>query len=121
MALMFQDFGVRRPKDLVTVYGDAPYREGWVFLGSAGYALLTLHRELHPLVNADLAGLANLTDGSTLWQPRLTVSVSNNSDLSVYGWIGTGGKPRLSGFTVVTRSEFGMIPDGGGMYARWFF
>ena len=121
IALMFQDFGARRAKDLATVYLDAPYREGWVFLGSAGYALLNLHRELHPLVNADAAGLANLTDGSTLWQPRITVSVSDNSDLTVYGWIGTGRTPRREGFVVITRSEFGMLPDGGGVYARWFF
>jgi hypothetical protein len=121
IALMFQDFGTRHARDLASVYFDAPYREGWMFLGSAGYALLTLHREMHPLVNADLAGLANLTDGSTLWQPRVTVSVSNNSDLCLYGWIGTGKKPRREGFVIRTRSEFGMLPDGGGMYARWFF
>ncbi len=121
MALMYQDFGARHARDLLSVFTDAPYREGWAFLGSAGYGLFTLHRQIHPLVNADAAGLVNAVDGSTLWQPRITVSVSDNADLAVYGWIGTGGKPRTETIIPVPRTEFGMFPDGGGVYARWFF
>ena len=120
-ALMFQDFGVRDPEDLTDVYSDAPYQEGWVFLGSASYGVVTVHRQLHPLVNGDVAGLVNLIDGSSLWQPRLTISTGDNSDLSVYGWIGTGKKARIDGTIVTMRSEFGMLPDGCGFYARWFF
>lgn len=120
-ALMFQDFGVRDPKDLISVYSDAPYKEGWVFLGSASYGVVTVSRELHPLVQADAAGIINLIDSSTLWQPRLTISTGDNTDLSLYGWITTGEKPEVKGFSVSTPSEFGMMPDGGGFYARWFF
>ncbi len=121
MGVMYQDFGARHPGDLVSVYADAPYREGWAFLGSAGYGLVTLHRQIHPLVNADAAGLVNAVDGSTLWQPRVTVSVSDNADLAFYGWIGTGRKPNIENVMLAPRSEFGMFPDGGGVYARWFF
>ncbi|MFC1692604.1 hypothetical protein ACFL1R_03765 [Candidatus Latescibacterota bacterium] len=117
-ALMFQDFGVRRPEDLASVYTDAPFREGWMFLGSASYGVMTLHRQLHPLVNGDLASLINLIDGSTLWQPVITISTGDNTDLALYGWIGTGEKSASGGSI---RSEFGMMPDGGGFYARWFF
>ncbi len=120
-ALMYQDFGVRHPEDLALVFADAPFREGWLFLGSSGYGMLTLHRQMHPLAVADLAGLVNLVDSSTLWQPRLTFSVSNNSDLSLYGWLGTGGKPRNEGTASIPRSEFGMVPRGAGVYARWFY
>ncbi len=116
-ALMFQDFGVRDPDDLATVYMDAPFQEGWTFLASAGYGLLTLHRQMHPLVNADLAGLVNLIDGSTLWQPMLTVSVGDNTDMSLYGWLGAGEENTIS----VSNSEFGSLPTGAGFYARWFF
>jgi len=119
--VLFQDFGVRKPEDLMSVYNDAPYSEGWVFLGSASYGVVTVHHELHPLVQSDLAGLINLVDGSTLWQPRLTVNVGDNADMSIYGWIGTGKKAVLEGTSVSTNSEFGMLPDGGGFYARWFF
>jgi len=109
---------VRHPEDLAYVYKDAPFREGWAFLESAGYGLLTVHRRLHPLVESDLAGIFNLVDGSTLWQPRLTVSVGDNADMTFYGWLGTGAK-NTYGYTM--RSEFGSMPDGGGFYARWFF
>ncbi len=119
--LMFQDFGVRDPKDIVTVYSDAPYREGWVFLGSAGYGVLTVSKKLHPLVQADGAGLVNLIDGSTLWQPRITVSTGDNTDISFYGWIGTGDGVDTRNGAPVMRSEFGGMPEGGGFYGRWFF
>lgn len=120
-AVMVQDFGARRVEDLPSVYTDAPYREGWAFLGSSGYGVVTASRQLHPLVNASLAGLVNLVDGSTLWQPRLTFSISDNSDLGAYGWLGMGAPPRVEGDAVTLGSEFGMAPTGAGLYARWFF
>ncbi len=121
MALMHQDFGARSPQELTAVYADAPYRESWAFLGSSGYGVLTASKQLHPLVNGSLAGLVNLVDGSTLWQPRLTFSISDNSDLGAYGWFGMGAPPRLEGASVTPGSEFGMVPTGLGLYARWFF
>jgi len=120
-ALLYQDFGARRPSDLASVYTDAPYKESWAFLGSAGYGVLTASRQLHPLINGSLAGILNVVDGSTLWQPRLAFSISDNSDLGVYGWIGMGAPPRVEGENVTLGSEFGMAPTGVGIYARWFF
>lgn len=120
-ALMYQDFGARRPEDLSSVYMDAPYQESWAFLGSAGYGVLTLSRSLHPLVTGSLAGIVNLVDGSSLWQPRLSFSISDNADLGAYGWIGAGAGPRVEGSKVTPGSEFGMVPTGLGLYARWFF
>lgn len=120
-ALMYQDLGARRPADLASVYTDAPFREGWAFLGSAGYGVITLSKQLHPLANGSLSGLVNLVDGSTLWQPRLTFSISDNSDLGAYAWLGMGAPPRIEGTSVVLGSEFGMVPTGLGLYARWFF
>ena len=120
-ALMYQDFGVRDPEDLDEAYAGAPFREGWAFLASAGYGLVTLHRQMHPLIDADLAGILNLVDGSTLWQPRLTVSISDNADMSFYGWISTGRESEYTFTGIDWKSEFGAIPDGGGFYTRWFF
>ncbi len=121
VAGMYQDFGARDPEDLADVYTDAPYTEGWAFLGSAAYSVLTLNKELHPLVQGDLAGIINIVDSSMLWQPRITVNTGDNSDLAFYAWIGTGKKSRVTGSAIEIRSEFGHMPCGGGFYARWFF
>lgn len=121
LAVMHQDFGARRPEDLGSVYTDAPYQEGWAFLGAADYGVVTVSRQLHPLAQGSLAGIVNLVDGSMLWQPRVTLSVSDNSDLGAYAWIGLGAPPRVEGGTLVLGSEFGMVPTGLGLYARWFF
>lgn len=121
LAVMHQDFGARRPEDLPSVTTDAPYREGWAFLGSSGYGVVTLSKQLHALAHGSLAGIVNLVDGSTLWQPRVTISISDNSDLGAYAWIGLGAPPRGEGGTLVLGSEFGMVPTGLGLYARWFF
>jgi hypothetical protein len=125
----YSDFGARRPADLAVVAADRPFREGWVFLAGAGHGLVTLARELHPLVQGSVAGLISLIDGSTLWQPRLTVSVADNADLTLFGWISAGPRPSLGlaaagglpSLALHQPSEFGAVPDGGGLYARWFF
>ena len=119
--VMWQDFGVRAPEDLETIYTEAPYREGWLFLASVAYGVLTYHRQMHPLVDTDVSGLVNLIDGSTLWQPMVSISVADNADLSLYGWLGTGESSEYSDKGVITNSEFGSLPKGGGFYARWFF
>jgi hypothetical protein len=80
-----------------------------------------MNREMHPLVHAGFSGLINLVDGSTLWQPQVSINVSNNTDISIYAWIGTGEGSRNVMGVPVPRSEFGNLSDGGGFYARWFY
>lgn len=121
IAGMYQDSGVRDPEDLPSAYAEAPFTEGWRFLAGAAYGVLTIHRELHPLVQADLAGITNILDSSAIWQPRITISTGDNTDLSFYGWVSAGKRMNTVEAIPVARSEFGHIPDGGGMYARWFF
>ena len=117
-AVFYQDFGATDPADLAAVYTDTPFREGWAFFGGAAYGVATLHRQLHPLVSGDLVGIVSIIDGSSLWQPVITMSTGDNSDLVFYGWIGEGrGTARLGRM----RSEFGAMPDGAGVFARWFF
>lgn len=126
LGLYYSDFGARRPAELLVVSRDRPFLEGWMFLRSAGYALITFGREWTPLTRSDLIGLINLADGSTLWQPRVSINVADNADLAAYAWIPTGARPELLAVGPVpvgvrTRSEFGLVPFGGGLYARWFF
>jgi len=120
-AYMHQDFGARDVGELSDVYNDAPFREGWAFLGAADYGLVTLSKELHPLVQANVAGILNLIDSSTLWQPQITISTGDNTDLSVYGWFGSGESTDPESRCPRVESEFGDMPGGVGMFARWFF
>lgn len=117
-SFLWQDFGARSRLELNAVPFDAPYREGWVFLGACAYVSVTAHRKVHPLVDLDLSGIISVVDSSTLWQPKATVSVSDESDLVLYGWVGTGAGPSDLG---LLESEFGAVPDGGGAYFRWYF
>ncbi len=120
-AYMHQDFGVRDVDDLESIYFDAPFREGWSFLGASDYGLVTVSKELHPLIQADIAGIINLIDSSTLWQPKLTISTGDNTDVSVYGWVGMGEKNDSYTPLNTAKSEFGDMSDGGGFYMRVFF
>ncbi len=120
LGAFYHDFGARDTAELTAVSLDEPFLQGWSFLRAAGYGVVTGSYEFHPLVNGSAAGLINLVDGSTLWQPRITVSMADNADLTLYGWIGVGPKPRVEGLQLVTPSEYGAIPDGGGLYARWY-
>lgn len=120
-SMLYQDFGARSPQELASVYTDAPYKESWVFLGESTYGVIGLARQLHPLLTGSVSGICNLVDGSMLLQPRLTYGVADNADLGAYGWIGLGSTPQINGTAMTLTSEFGMVPSGAGLYARWFF
>ena len=120
LGLFYHDFGARSPDELTMVAMEEPFLQGWTFLQSAGYAVVTAAHDVHPLVNISAAGLINLVDGSTLWQPRLLIRTGNNADLTAFGWIGLGPRPALEPVPRI-RSEYGTVPTGGGLYARWFF
>ena len=121
LAVMHQDFGVSDSKKLVQVFSDAPFKEGWTFLGGKTYGLLTMKKECSPLINGDLSGIWNANDGSTLWQPKVTFNTGDNSDIAVFSWLATGKSPSTAGFSVSTPSEFGLFPSGLGVIARRFF
>lgn len=113
----WQGFGAARAGGLAAAAARAPYREGWAFLGGRQYATISARTKPHPLVSLELAGLFNLGDASSLWQPRLTLNAADEMDLSLYGWWTAGRTPRAGAI----RSEFGSTPDGAGVYARCFF
>ncbi len=116
-AYFYQGFGAQRASGLAAKALEAPYREGWAFLGARQYAMFSARAKPHPLVALELAGMFSLIDGSTLWQPRLVLNAADEIDVSLYGWLSTGRSPQ--GFTL--RSEFGSTADGVGLYTRLFF
>ncbi len=118
--ILYQDSGARDSADLILVQSAGPVAEGWQFLSAAAYWFVSASYEAHPLVRLDGSGLVNVIDGSTFWQPRLTWSVSDEADLSLFGWLTGGRRADLSGAIPEPRSEFGIAPRGAGLYARWF-
>ena len=121
IAYMHQDFGARSAAELDIIAFDSPYKEGWAFLGNTSYSLLTLNYELSPLIKANVSGIFNLSDGSSLWQPKILISTSDNSDVTIFGWLPTGAAPNETMGRNFSRSEFGRFSKGGGLICRWFF
>ncbi|MBF0547571.1 MAG: hypothetical protein HQM08_24240 [Candidatus Riflebacteria bacterium] len=127
IAFMYQDFGFRKPEDFQLVTQDSPFKEDWTFLSASEYGLLTLHMPFTQLMTADLSGIFNLIDHSTLWQPKLSISTTGNSDVSIFCWLRTGRESNLTSSSLIpgsiplTQSEFGLIPQGIGVIFRRFF
>lgn len=121
LAGFYQDFGADNPGELPGVLGEAPFRERWRYLGGRRYMLGTYDQEMHPLVRLTMAMLVNAGDGSTLWQPKIVFNTSDDSDLTLFAWIGTGSDLGASPDGPFPRSEFGGAADGIGFLSRWFF
>lgn len=126
LAFLHQDFGTTKSERLLSVFSDAPYREGWAHLGGRSYGLLTIQKEFTPLIKGDLNGLFNLHDRSTLWQPKVLFNTGDNSDIAFFAWLSTGSQPTIQplpigGALLQSRTEFGLFPSGIGVIARRFF
>jgi hypothetical protein len=72
---------------------------------------VTASYEFTPVLTGQLAALQSWSDGSTLFEPTVTYSVGNNSDLIAGAVLGLGDSPRGSDtFSTHLRSEFGSFP-----------
>ncbi len=116
-AYLYQAFGARTADGFIAAAQEAPYLEGWAFLGGREYLMLTGHAKPHALISLDLGAIFNIIDSSTLWQPRLTWNAADELDVSLYGWLATGRAPEVGGL----RSEFGAMADGVGVFGKLFF
>lgn len=121
LAGFYQDFGVDNPGELPALAGEAPFQEGWSYLGGRRYLLGTYDQEPHPLVRLNVSALVNAGDGSMLCQPKIIFNTGDNSDLTLFAWIGTGADLGTGPGDSRPRSEFGSAADGLGFLARRFF
>ena len=72
---------------------------------------VTASYEFTPVLTGQVAALQSWSDGSTLFEPTVTYSVGNNSDLIAGAVLGLGDSPRGSDtFGTHLRSEFGSFP-----------
>ncbi|MFZ5950626.1 MAG: hypothetical protein ACOYXC_07965 [Candidatus Rifleibacteriota bacterium] len=118
IAYLHQDFGAEKARDYSNVYLTRPLQQNWVHLAASDYLVFNSSREVSPLVNLNLNAMVNLIDHSTLFQPVLNISLDDESDISLFGWLNSGARPEINGRM---RTEFGSFPAGGGLIYRRFF
>ncbi len=99
-------FGVGDPAEYALLADADRVRRGEVVSPGRWYAGLSLAWQAHPLVAVSGAVLTNRDDGSTLFQPGLTWSMSDRISL-VAGVVVGGGRGALRG---ELRSEYGDVP-----------
>ncbi|MBN2493702.1 MAG: hypothetical protein JXR96_03835 [Deltaproteobacteria bacterium] len=105
--------------------GDADHLEASLLRMMGGGSLhmgehlvgLVLTYELLPILNASLAWLFSASDLSSLIQPGLLLSVSNESDFLFGAMIGLGARPTAAGL----QSEFGTYPNVYYMEYKFYF
>lgn len=83
---------------------------------------LTATYEFTPLLNGRLTWIYSLSDGSSLVQPYLTFSLSNNADLIMGAGLNQGDGISFNSLTGLDAgSEFGSQADVYFMELKWYF
>jgi hypothetical protein len=100
-------FGADDPTGYLRVAQSDRFQRGEVTSLGQLYAGLSLGWQLHPLVTASAALIGNLNDGSTLIQPTVTWSVSDNLTALFGVFVGTGEDLDSEG---MLQSEYGATP-----------
>jgi hypothetical protein len=122
LAWMHQDLGAAKTSDLSSVYASLPVQQGWMQLAGKNYLLANASKRMGPLADFSINGILNADDNSTLWQPVVNISTSNESDISFYAWLKTGDYPEVQARqNFKLSSEFGSFSSGAGFIYRRFF
>lgn len=122
LGFLYQDFGTRLAQEIPMIRLEAPFRERVAQLAGQRYIVAHWHQELKPLVYFDINTLLNIDDDSVFMQPKLHVNLSDQTDLTLFAWLGFGQAPLDTGGVVTTiRSEFGGINEGFGFFVRFYF
>jgi hypothetical protein len=83
---------------------------------------VTVNYEFLPILTGDVATLHSWSDGSTLLQPTLTYSLSENSDVIVGSAVGIGAAPvTIDGRASHVRSEFASVPRAAFVEFKLYF
>ena len=135
-----QSLGASDPADYLNQLSDDRYARGELWLAGTTYGSLAVSQQITPLVMATASAIANLGDGSALVAPNATVSVSDEVQLVVGGFVGLGDRPAVvdamdlldpeTGLPLPTetlnqslgiRSEFGMYPSNAYVQMKAYF
>ena len=112
----YQSLGKDDPKDYLEFSESDRFARGEVWLMGQSYASLAWSQDITPLILGSVSVIGNLNDQSTMISPSLSISVSDNTQAGIGGFMGLGEKPEdielmdLSGDVDILNSEFGFFP-----------
>ncbi len=117
LEIYYQSLGASSPSDYGEFGASDRVARGELWTLGRVYGGLSVLQEITPLVMVSVAGLANLADQSALVMPSVSVSVAENTDAVLGGYLGVGERPHelemeewLSGDQGI-ESEFGLLPS----------
>ena len=110
-------FGAARPSELVAAALSPPAGRGELQVFGRDESAVQVTYQVHPLVSAELVTLWNLRDGSALWSPAVSISLSDEANLRA-GLYLSAGKGHAS---PVPQSEYGLTPITGYLAMSVFF
>ncbi len=110
-------FGAARASDLVATALSPPAARGELQVLGRDESAVQVTYQLHPLVTAELMALWNLRDGSTLWAPAASVSLSDEATGRLGVFLPTGARSARFGLA----SEYGPVPVTGYAAFSVFF
>ena len=135
-----QSLGVTSSEDYLTQLEGSRYQRGELWLVGTTYASGTVAYQVTPLVQTTTMLIGNVMDGSALLAPGVTVSVSDEVQLVVGGFVGLGERPDevqvsdlldpSTGFPVQGESlnaalgvndEFGFYPSSAYVQMKAYF
>ena len=135
-----QSLGVTSPEDYLTQLESERFQRGELWLVGTTYASGTLAYQATPLIQSTATLIGNVVDGSALLAPGVTVSVSDEVQLVVGGFVGLGERPDelqvtdlldpVTGFPIQGESfntalgvndEFGFYPSSAYVQMKAYF
>jgi len=125
--LYHQSLGADSPESYFEFASTERFMRGEIWTMGRTYAGLSVIQEITPLTMLSLAALANLEDGSALLLPSLALSVAENADAVLGGYLGLGERPEEVDLLLFAegnygvQSEFGLYPHVVFVQMRAYF
>jgi hypothetical protein len=125
--LYYQSLGASDPDGYSEFIQSQRFGRGELWTMGQVYGGLSIGQAITPLVMVSVAALGNLVDGSALVMPSVAISVAENADAVLGGFLGLGERPRevemdeLMAGEMGIQSEFGLVPNTFFAQMRAYF
>jgi hypothetical protein len=126
--LYIQTLGAESTEDYLDFLSSDRYGRGELWLMGRYYGALSWSQEFSPLITANIATTVNIEDGSLFVSPSSSISVSDEVQIALGGFVGIGDRPispelidLITGVDIETPSEFGLYPSMFFVQMRAYF